>query len=364
MTEPDRLSRLRARMAETGTDLVAVGPTSNLTWLSGIHAHGDERPVMQIVTRDTAALLMPALNADSVRTQTDLPFHEWTDAEGAEGALDRLLAAAAVKGRPVTVALDESMRADFALLLLDAITPARRGFLDATVGWLRARKDRGEYPILKANARICDVAMRAGFDALREGITETEVAEVLKRSFADQGAGTEFFSVCFGGNGAFPHYATGAARLEPGMAVLIDTGGRKDGYPSDMTRVGHFGPVPEDFAAIHAIVDQAVGAALAAARPGARARDVDAAARDVISAAGYGARFPHRVGHGLGVDIHEAPYITATSDTILEEGMVFSIEPGIYLPGRFGVRLEEIVFMHADGPEILSGLPRAALARG
>ena len=363
MTEPDRLSRLRARMAETGTDLVAVGPTSNLTWLSGIHAHGDERPVMQIVTRDTAALLMPSLNADSVRTQTDLPFHEWTDAEGAEGALDRLLAAAGVKGRPVTVALDEGMRADFALLLLDALTPARRGFLDATVGWLRARKDPGEYALLKANARICDVAMLAGFDALREGITEAEVAEVLKRSFADQGADTEFHSVCFGGDGAFPHYATGAALLEPGMAVLIDTGGRKDGYPSDMTRVGHFGPAPEDFAAIHAIVDQAVEAALAAARPGVRARDVDAAARGVISAAGYGVRFPHRVGHGLGVDIHEAPYITATSDTILEEGMVFSIEPGIYLPGRFGLRLEEIVFLHADGPEILSCLSRTALAR-
>lgn len=364
MSDADRLSRLRARMAATGTDLVAVGPTSNLAWLSGVHAHGDERPVMQIVTRDSAALLMPALNADSVRTQTDLPFHEWTDEEGPAGALDRLLAAAGVKGRPVAVALDETMRADFALLLLDAITPSRRSFLDATVGWLRARKDGGEYAILKENARICDVAMVAGFDALREGVTETEVAEALKRSFAAQGAGTEFFSVCFGGNGAFPHHTTGTTRLEPGMAVLIDTGSRKDGYPSDMTRVGHFGPAPDGFAAIHAIVDRAVDAAAAAARPGARARDVDAAARGVITEAGYGARFLHRTGHGIGVDIHEGPYITAASDTILEEGMAFTIEPGIYLPGRFGLRLEEVVFLHADGAEVLSGLPRTALARG
>lgn len=363
MTGTDRLSRLRARMDATGTDLVAVGPTSNLAWLSGVHAHGDERPVMQIVTPHSAALLMPALNADSVRTQTDLPFHEWTDAEGPGAALDALLAEAGVKGRPVSVALDETMRADFALLLLDAITPGRRSFLDATVGWLRARKDGAEYALLKENARICDVAMIAGFDALREGVTEAEVAEALKRSFAAQGAGTEFHSVCFGGNGAFPHHSTGTTRLEPGMAVLIDTGGRKDGYPSDMTRVGHFGPAPEDFAAIHAVVDGAVDAALVAARPGVRARDVDAAARRVISEAGYGARFLHRTGHGIGVDIHEAPYITATSDTVLEEGMTFSIEPGIYLPGRFGLRLEEIVFLRADGPEVLSDLPRTALAR-
>ncbi|MDT8856206.1 M24 family metallopeptidase [Paracoccaceae bacterium Fryx2] len=360
----DRLTRLRARMRDTGTDLVAVGPTSNMVWLSGLAPHGDERPVMQIVTQGFAGFLMPALNADSQRPATDLPFFCWTDDVGPVQALADLLAAALPAGTPCTVALDETMRADFALLLLDALPVARRGFLGDTVGWLRSRKDAAEYDLLKMNAVLNDSAMRAGFAALRDGITESEVAAAIAAVYTAHGARAEFLSVCFGGNGAFPHHATGDTRLAPGMAVLIDIGGRKQGYPSDMTRVGHFGPAPEGFAEVHAIVNRAVAAAVAAARPGVAARTVDAAARDVITAAGYGDRFLHRTGHGLGIDIHEAPYITATADTVLEEGMVFSIEPGIYLTGRFGLRLEEIVILRADHAEILSDLPRDAFAQG
>jgi Xaa-Pro aminopeptidase len=142
------------------------------------------------------------------------------------------------------------------------------------------------------------------------------------------------------------------------MAVLVDCGCRLGGYPSDMTRTTHFGPAPEGFDAIRAIVEDAVQAALAAARPGALACAVDRAARDVITAAGHGPDFVHRTGHGLGLDIHEPPWITATSQTVLEPGHVFSIEPGIYLPGRFGIRLEEVVVLTETGPRILSRLPR------
>ncbi|MFN4211930.1 MAG: M24 family metallopeptidase, partial [Devosia sp.] len=147
-------------------------------------------------------------------------------------------------------------------------------------------------------------------------------------------------------------------------AVLIDTGGRIHGYPSDMTRVGYFGSKPQGFEEIHAILDRAVTAAIAAARPGVAASAVDKAARDVITEAGYGPNFLHRTGHGLGIDVHETPYITATSQTVLEEGMVFSIEPGIYLQGRFGLRLEEIVIIRNGKAEILSEMPRTAIAGG
>jgi Xaa-Pro aminopeptidase len=118
------------------------------------------------------------------------------------------------------------------------------------------------------------------------------------------------------------------------------------------------GRPPEGYEEVHAVVEKAVQAALAAARPGVKAKEVDAAARNVIADAGYGEYFVHRTGHGIGIDGHEPPYITATSESVLEEGMTFSIEPGIYLPGRFGIRLEEIVILRADGPEILSTLPR------
>jgi len=146
--------------------------------------------------------------------------------------------------------------------------------------------------------------------------------------------------------------------------VVIDIGGIKSAFPSDITRVAIVGRAPEGFAEIHAIVERAVQAALAAAKPGVRARDVDAAARTVITEAGYGKFFTHRTGHGMGIDGHEPPYITATSETVLEEGMVFSIEPGIYLPGRHGCRLEEIVILRKDGPEILSSLSRDILVAG
>ncbi|WP_415183274.1 M24 family metallopeptidase [Phaeovulum sp.] len=352
-----RLAALRARMKTTGTDLVALGPTSNMTWASGLSPHGDERPVMQIVTQTYAGFLMPALNADSQRPKTDLPFVTWADDVGPKAALKGLLTEAGAGGA-VAVALDETMRADFALLLLDHLNVTRRSFLSDTLGYLRSRKDAEEYEILKENAVINDGAMRAGFAALREGITEAEVAAVVAQHYRDNGAETQFLSVCFGPNGAFPHHHTGQTRLTRDSAVLIDIGGRKDGYPSDMTRVGAFGTPPARYAEIHTIVNRAVEAALAAAKPGVKASAIDAAARGVITEAGFGPRFLHRTGHGLGIDIHEEPYITATADTVLEEGMVFSIEPGIYLEGEFGLRLEEIVIMRAEGAEVLSDLPR------
>jgi Xaa-Pro aminopeptidase len=138
----------------------------------------------------------------------------------------------------------------------------------------------------------------------------------------------------------------------------MDIGGSKDGYSSDITRMAAIDIPPEGYVKIHSIVEAAVQAALAAARPGVKAHVVDDAARSIITDAGYGAYFMHRTGHGMGVEIHETPYITASSQVVLEEGMVFSIEPGIYLPNRFGIRLEDIVILRADGPEVLSDLRR------
>jgi Xaa-Pro aminopeptidase len=255
------------------------------------------------------------------------------------------------------------MRADFALLLLDALPGANRRFTGDTVGFLRARKGEDEYLRLKASAVLNDAAAVAGFDALQEGITELEVAAVIREHYKQAGAMPAFASVCFGGNGAFPHHHTDETKLKKGDAVLIDLGGKLDGYPSDMTRVGFFGEPTEEFRKVHAVVEKAVQAALAAARPGVAAKTVDKAARDVITNAGYGKYFTHRTGHGLGIDIHEPPYLTATSETVLDEGMVFSIEPGIYLPGLFGLRLEDIVILRRDGPEILSELSRDAILR-
>ncbi|WP_230980135.1 M24 family metallopeptidase [Oryzicola mucosus] len=353
------MTRLRERMVATETDLVVLGPSSHMKWLADLSPHGDERPVLLIVSQGHAGFLMPALNVDSSRQHTDLPFYPWTDSEGPDDALAALFQASGISEKP-SLAIDETMRADFALLVLDALPNARRKFTDDTVGYLRAQKDDSEYQSLRANALINDGAMRAAFAALKPGVTELDIAAVVRAYYAANGATAEFTSVCFGENGAFPHHHTGDRVLGNNEAVLIDIGGRSNGYPSDMTRVAVVGTPPEGFDEVHAVLERAVEAAIAAARPGVAANEVDKAARDVIAEAGYGDFFLHRTGHGLGIDIHEPPYVTATSETILEEGNVFSIEPGIYLAGRFGLRLEEIVILRGNRAEVLSELPRDA----
>ena len=355
-----RLATLRERMAETGTGLVAIAPGSHMDWVLGFHPHPDERPCLLLIGPEKEAFLMPALNAEGSREFTDVEFFDWADHQGPVAALNDALAAIGATA-PGLVALDETMRADFALLLLDALpAETRRAFTPETLGGLRMRKDAAEYKALKMNAGIADRAMQAAFAAIRPGMTENEVAAAIRAHFTSEGASPQFWIVGAGGNGAFPHHSASGRVIQPGDAVVIDIGGRKQGFPSDITRMAVIGEAPEGYGQVHSIVEKAVQAALKAARPGVPAKEVDAAARKVITDAGYGEYFVHRTGHGMGIDGHEPPYVTATSETILEEGMVFSIEPGIYLPGRFGIRLEDIVILREDGPEILSELPRDA----
>ena len=344
-------------MGKEGVDLVALGPGAHMQWLLGFVPHADERPCLLCVSASNASLLMPELNAEGSRRGTDLPFHEWSDADGPEEAFDRLVDELDVGGA-ARIVLDEAMRADFAALVQDALPGAERQFTASTVGLLRMQKDDDEYAVLKRNALLADQAMQAGWAAMKPGMTELDVAEVIRARFSALGASPLFNIVGAGGNGAMPHHATGETVLQSGDAVVMDIGAGMDGLSSDITRMAVLGTPPEGYLEVHAIVEAAVQAALAAARPGVRAKDVDAAARGVITEAGYGPDFLHRTGHGLGVEVHEPPYLTSVSETVLLPGMVFSIEPGIYLPGRFGIRLEEIVILREDGPEILSELPR------
>lgn len=351
-----RLDRLRARMAATGTGLVALAPGAHMQWLLGFAPHPDERACLLLVGPDTAGFVMPVLNAADARQHTDLPFWDWADATGPQAALDAALQA--IAPNPRRVSLDEAMRADHALLVLDGLPNVARGFAGDTVGALRMIKDAAELAALAENARIADLAQTALRQAIRPGMTETELADVARAAFAAHGARCEFAIVGTGANSAFPHHHTGPSQLQPGDAVVVDIGGRKGGYYSDITRMAAVGHLPDGYGDVHAVVDAAVQAALDVIRPGIPAQAVDDAARGVIAAAGYGAFFTHRTGHGLGSEVHEPPYMTATNPLLLEEGMVFTVEPGIYLPGRFGIRLEEVAVVTATGSRILSGLSR------
>ena len=344
-------------MKMNSVDLIALGPGTHMNWLLGFNPFPDERPCMLLVGQEKEAFLMPSVNAEGVREQTKIPMHCWNDEIGPEQALKEALS----DTDTITakhIAIDEAMRSHFALLLLESLSNPTYEFTTSTVGALRMRKDQDEFVNLKENALIDDRAMQAGFAAIKEGASELEIGEAINKHFISEGAKPQFCIVGSGPNGAFPHHHTGNRKVKKGDAVLIDIGGRKGTFPSDMTRMSVLGHPPEGYLEIHAIVERAVKAALSVARPGVMAKDVDAAARSVITEAGYGEFFVHRTGHGLGIDIHEPPYITAASEVLLDEGMVFSIEPGIYLQGRFGVWREEIVFLRAVGPEILSELTR------
>ncbi len=352
----ERLARLRRKMADTGTDLVALAPGAHLRWLLGFVPAADERASLCLIGQKQACFLMPALNAEDSRQHTDLPFFEWKDDTGPDKALAEALAFAAPKAG--SFALDETMRADHALMLVDALPRATRSFASATVGALRMVKSAEEIALLKENAKIADFAQAAARAALAEGVSERELAKAVQAAFAANGAQPTFAILAIGPNSAYPHHHSGEARLKRGDVVLVDIGGLKDGYNSDITRMASLGEPPAGYREVHEVVDAAVQAAIASARPGVPARSVDLAARQVIMDAGYGEFFTHRTGHGLGTEVHEQPYITSTSNLMLEEGMVFTIEPGIYLPGRFGIRLEEVAVVTATGCEILSGLSR------
>ncbi|MEM8917193.1 MAG: aminopeptidase P family protein, partial [Pseudomonadota bacterium] len=312
----DRLEALREKMREEGVDFVALGPGAHLRWLLGVRPHADERPLLACVTAKDAGFLMPALEAESARTQTDLPFYSWADDQGPKAAFQSLLTTFGADSAK-SIVLDECMRADFAALVQDSLPAAKRAFTESTVGSLRASKDRAEFDALKANALIADTAMQTAWAAMEPGLSELEVAAIVRESFSRQGARPLFTIVGTASNGAFPHHQTGETILKEGDAVVMDVGAGRDGYSSDITRMAIMGDKPDGYDEIHQIVENAVQAAMEAARPGAPASQVDQAARDVITKAGYGDYFVHRTGHGMGVEVHEPPYITASSQTVL-----------------------------------------------
>jgi Xaa-Pro aminopeptidase len=190
------------------------------------------------------------------------------------------------------------------------------------------------------------------------GLTEKQAAARLDELTQQRGL-TTYGGICASGpNSASPHHQTGDRVIQPGDAVIFDWGGRLEGYHSDITRTVHIGNPSEEFTKVYEIVRRANQAALDAVRPGVECQAIDAAARDLITAEGYGDAFIHRLGHGLGLDIHEEPYLVKGNTLPLAEGMVFSDEPGIYLEGRFGVRIEDAVVCTAEGGERLNEATR------
>lgn len=356
---PSRLQRLRQQLDASGIDAVALAPSDNLRHTTGFSPMPDERFCVLFVTKEAEAFVVPHLNADQTAAALpDLSILRFKDEEGPGGALE--LALAKLGSSPLRqVAIDPEMRAEALLELLSA-APEMRAINGAPLmQTVRQVKQPHEIEALGRSAASADGAMRAAMAACRSGVTELEVAAEAEAAFREARAVEPWVCVASGPNGAFPHHESSSRVLKAGEPIVIDLGAKFEDYASDITRMVHVGEPSSRYREVHKVVESAVQTALASARPSATCGDVDRAARSVIEDAGYGDRFLHRTGHGLGLSIHEAPWIMAGEDVPLEAGMVFSIEPGIYLEDDFGLRLEEIVYLTEAGPEIFSALPRA-----
>jgi len=354
----ERVDGLRAAMSEDGLDLVALAPSDNLRYALGFSPFADERACLLLVSEHRLAFVVPALNADQAAASApDLPAFAWKDEEGPIDAIRAALAS--LDAAPRRVGIDPEMRGDVLLTLQSFASNAHYQTAADVLRRLREVKSDGELALLAASARTADDAMAVALGSCRPGATELEVAEAAAAAFRGAGADEVSFTIVASGpHGAFPHHHTSRHALAAGDAVVIDIGGKLDGYASDITRMAFVGEPSDRYREVHAVVETAVAAGLAAARPGATAGEVDRAARSAIEEAGYAPYFVHRTGHGLGLSTHEPPWIMDGSEDVLRESTVFSIEPGIYLPGEFGVRLEEIVYLTDDGCTRFSELRR------
>jgi Xaa-Pro aminopeptidase len=348
----NRCTALRKAMRSRKIDIVAVGPTANMRYLLGGAPHPDERLCVLLVSQESVQMIAPKLNEEQIRSLTDMPLLLWEDDQGPGRALGSSMLCG--RGRE-NIAVDGTMRADFLLSLLEGRAFSSVVSADEIIGSVRIKKSRDEIEALKSAAAQADKAMAHAARVCVPGMAERELAWEIEAFFRKDGAEEVMFTLVAAGlNGARPHHNSGEMRFAGGMAVIIDIGASLRGYKSDITRVVCIGRPGEELRKVYDIVREANERGREAVRPGSTAGEVDAACRDFISEAGYGDSFIHRTGHGIGMSVHEPPWIMRGSDFELEPGMTFSIEPGIYLPGRFGVRVEDIVAVSDSGCETLT----------
>jgi Xaa-Pro dipeptidase len=359
----DRLRRAGEVAAEHDVDLLLITPGTDLRYLLGATGASHERLTCLVLPatghRAPPALVVPRLEAPGLAglplDALGIEMVTWADGE------DPHLLVSDLAGGPTRVAVTDSMPAAHVLGIRDTLPEAAQVLAGPMLRELRMRKDPAEVAELRAAGAAIDRVHARMAEFLRPGRTESQAgADIAAAIVAEGHTSAAFVIVGSGPNGASPHHGVSDREIAVGDVVVVDIGGPlPSGYYSDSTRTYAVGAEPD--AAVlqaYAVLQDAQQRAVAAVRPGVSAESVDAAARESITAAGLGERFLHRTGHGIGLDVHEDPYIVAGNLGVLEPGMAFSVEPGVYLAGQWGARIEDIVVVTEDGCERLNTRPR------
>ncbi|HBY96785.1 MAG TPA: aminopeptidase P family protein [Chloroflexi bacterium] len=347
----ERFERVRAEMEREGVDYLLVGPSTDLVYLLGYPARQSERLTLFVLPRDGAPrLVMPSFELPRVERIRQLAEPaSWTETENPTELLASLLPKRA-SGKKIAVG--GQLYTYFLLRIQQALPEATFVPGELVLDPVRMRKSRYEIDQLRAASEAADAVFEALIEMPLKGRSEKEILVDIHRLLLEKGHESVGGGIVgIGENGASPHHHVGDRRAQRGDAVVVDFGGVRNNYRSDLTRTFSLGEPTDEFRRVYDIVNEANQKAFKAVRPGVPAEEIDRAARDHITAAGFGEAFLHRTGHGIGLDGHEPPYLVAGNKLPLEEGMTFSIEPGIYLAEKFGVRIEDIVVVTADGAD-------------
>ena len=349
----ERVNNLTRQILAHGVDGVALVPGPNMMYLSGIHAHLSERPIVLFFPADDEpAIIIPVLEAMKARDAgiAEERIFAWSDQEGYTGAFQQACAHLELSDYLLGVEALHMRVLEWELLKRYAPGLATT-HAEPIVMALRLIKDEAELAAMDRAVAVAEKAMGELVPHIKTGMTEKQVAALLTRLLLEGGADAIAFSpiVAAGPNSASPHAAATNRRLQEGDLLVIDWGCTVDDYPSDITRTFAVGAIDPELRRVYDVVRLANEQGKLATRPGASGQEVDRAAREVIEDSGYGEYFIHRTGHGLGLEIHEPPFIMPGNREPLAAGNVFTVEPGIYLPERGGVRIEDDVVVTADG---------------
>lgn len=348
----ERVEALQASMHEHETDLVVVGPTSSMRYLTGYRPMAVERITVLLVALEAVAMVMPYFDVDEFKEATGLDaVFEWADKQGPSEAIEQAFRSLGLSADPAVAAVDDELRFDFLTQLRERLAdqPHRASELLAP---LRLSKTTEEQERIRRAGHLVSLGIDAAFQHAQPGMTELELKRTIENTLWDQGAeSVDFVLVQAGANSALGHHNADDTELRQGDPVLVDIAARVDGYFADITQQVFLGPPPPDYQEAYEIVARAQEEGIRAARSGASASDVDRAATAVIQRAGFGEWNGPRTGHGLGLDVHEPPSVIDGDETELVPGAVITVEPGVYMPGKFGIRIEDTVIVTDGEPQ-------------